>query len=82
MEFKAKIDHKKVKVGDADSAFKAVAEGYGQWMELLKDFNKLSRTEQQQFYEKFANDVQALLFILFEFMNPRTDDVTDRGNQI
>ncbi len=77
MKFEAKIDHKKIIDGDVDSKFEAVAEGYKQWMELLKDFNKLSPTEQHEFYEKFANDMQALLFILFEFMNPRTDEDRD-----
>lgn len=74
MKFEAKIDHKKIIDGDVDSKFEAVAEGYKQWMEALKDFNKLNRAEQQEFYDKFAVDVQALLFILFEFMNPRTDE--------
>ncbi len=82
MEFEAKIDHKKIKVGDEGSAFEAIAEGYKQWTELLKTFHKLSPTEQQDFIVKFGNDVNALLLILHEYANPRTDDVTDRGNQI
>lgn len=73
MKFEAKIDHKKVKVGDADSAFEAVAEGYNQWMVLLKDFNKYSKTEQNDFIKKFGDDMNALLLILHEYSNPRTD---------
>jgi len=74
MKFKAKIDHKKVKKGDPDSAFKAISEGFSQWMELLKDFNKLSPTEQNDFVKKFGDDMNALLLILWEFANPRTDE--------
>jgi len=73
MKFEAKIDHKKVKAGDPDSAFEAVAEGYNQWMALLKDFNKYSPTEQNDFIKKFGDDMNALLLILHEYANPRTD---------
>ena len=66
MKFEAKIDHKKVKKGDADSAFEAVANGYSQWMVMLKDFNKYSQTEQQDFIQKFGKDMNALLLILHE----------------
>jgi len=77
MEFEAKIDHKKIIDGDVDSKFEAVAEGYKQWMELLKGFNKFSPTEQNDFIKKFGDDMNALLLILHEFANPRTDEDRD-----
>ncbi len=73
MKFEAKIDHKKVKKGDPDSVFVAISEGFSQWMEQLKDFNKLNPEEQNDFIKKFGDDMNALLLILWEFANPRTD---------
>ncbi len=82
MIIRPKIDHKKIKLGDEGSAFKAVAEGYSEWMKGLKDFHNLSHADQTEFLEVFGKDMNALLLILYEYANPRTDDVTDRGNQI
>ncbi len=73
MKFEAKIDHKKVKKGDPDSVFIAISEGYSQWMEMLKDFDKFSPTEKNDFIKKFGDDMNALLLILHEYANPRTD---------
>jgi len=82
MIIRPKIDHKKVKPGDEGSAFEAIADGYVQWMKGLKKFHTLSHSEQQEFLNVFGKDMNALLLILFEYANPRTDDVDDRGNQI
>ena len=73
MKFEAKIDHKKIKRGDEDSLFEAIAEGYKQWMELLRTFHKLSPTEQHDFIVKFGIDMNALLLILGDYAHPRTD---------
>jgi len=51
-------------------------------MKGLRDFHNLSHGDQQEFLEIFGKDMNALLLILYEYSNPRTDDVTDRGNQI
>jgi len=82
MIIKPKIDHKKIKAGDDGSAFGAVADAYVQWMEGLRDFHSLPHAEQTEFLEVFGKDMNALLLILYEYANPRTDDVTDRGNQV
>lgn len=77
-----KIDYKKIKVNEAGTKFEAVADAYVQWMEGLKGFHNLSHADQTEFLEVFGKDINALLLILYEYTNPRTDDVTDRGNQV
>ena len=82
MIIKPKIDHKKIKVNEAGTKFEAVADAYAEWMKGLKDFHNLSHADQMEFLEVFGKDMNALLLILYEYANPRTDDVTDRGNQV
>jgi len=82
MIIKPKIDYKKIKVDEVGTKFEAIANAYVEWMEGLKGFHNLSHADQTKFLEVFGNDVNALLLILYEYTNPRTDDVTDRGNQI
>ena len=82
MIIRPKIDYKKIKEGEEGTKFEAIADAYVEWMEGLKGFNALSHGEQQEFLEVFGKDMNALLLILYEYSNPRTDDVSDRGNQI
>jgi len=82
MIIKPKIDYKKIKENDAGTKFEAIADAYVQWMKGLKDFHNLSHGDQQEFLKVFGTDMNALLLILYEYSNPRTDDVRDRGNQI
>ncbi len=79
---KPKIDYKKVKIGDEGTAFKAIAEAYKEYMEGLEKFHELSPNEQREFIAIFGKDINAVLLILQEYVYQRTDDVTDRGNQI
>ncbi len=82
MIIRPKIDYKKIKEGEEGTKFEAVADAYAEWMEGLKGFHALSHNDQQEFLEVFGKDMNALLLILYEYANPRTDDVDDRGNQI
>ena len=82
MIVKPKIDYKKVKENDAGTKFEAIADAYVQWMKELKGFHELSHNDQKEFLEVFGKDMNALLLILYEYSNPRTDDVRDRGNQV
>ena len=77
-----KIDYKKIKANEAGTKFEAVADAYVEWMEGLKGFHNLSHADQMEFLEVFGKDINALLLILYEYANPRTDDVSDRGNQV
>ena len=51
-------------------------------MKELKGFHELPHNDQQEFLKVFGKDMNALLLILYEYSNPRTDDVKDRGNQV
>lgn len=82
MIIRPKIDYKKVKAGDAGSKFKVIADAYTEWMKGIEKFNTFSHDKQLEFLEVFGKDINALLLILYEYANPRTDDVDDRGNQI
>ena len=82
MIIRPKIDYKKIKEDDAGTKFEAIADAYVEWMEGLKGFHSLPHNEQQEFLEVFGKDMNALLLILYEYSNPRTDDVNDRGNQV
>jgi len=82
MIIRPKIDYKKIKANEEGTKFEAIADAYIEWMKGLRDFHNLSHSDQQEFLEVFGKDMNALLLILYEYSNPRTDDVTDRGNQI
>lgn len=82
MIIKPKIDYKKIKADEVGTKFEAIADAYEEWMKGLRDFHNLSHSDQQEFIKVFGTDMNALLLILYEYSNPRTDDVTDRGNQI
>ena len=77
-----KIPPKKIKGKDAKEAFPYVAGIYKEYIETIQKFHELSVEEQKSFVTDFGKDVNALLLILWEYANPRTDDVEDRGNQI
>ncbi len=82
MIIRPKIDYKKIKANEAGTKFEAVADAYVEWMEGLRGFHEFSHAEQIEFLEVFGKDMNALLLILYEYANPRTDDVADRGNQV
>jgi len=81
-EFDPKIDPKKIKMGDEGSAFKEVANAYGEWMKGLENFHKLNPQKQNDYIVGFGKDLNTLLLILQDYTLQRTDDVDDRGNQI
>jgi hypothetical protein len=82
MIVRPKIDYKKIKANEEGTKFGAIADAYVEWMEGLRGFHKFSHAEQTEFLEVFGKDMNALLLILYEYANPRTDDVSDRGNQV
>jgi hypothetical protein len=77
-----KIPPKIIKEKDAKEAFSYVANVYQEYIETLQKFHELPIEDQKQFLLDFGKDMNALLLILWEYTNPRTDDVEDRGNQI
>ncbi len=82
MIVKPKIDYKKIKEGEEGTKFEAIADAYGEWIKGIRDFHNLSQSDQNEFLKVFGTDMNALLLILYEYSNPRTDDVKDRGNQV
>ncbi len=81
-EFHPKLDPKKVKQGDEDSAFEQIGKTYAQYTKVLEKFHELKPNQQRDFIAGFGKDLNTLLLILQEYTLQRTDDVTDRGNQI
>lgn len=82
MTFKPKINPKKIKMGNEGSAFKEVANAYGEWIKGLENFHNLKPQQQKDYIEGFGKDLNTLLLILQEYTLQRTDDVRDRGNQV
>lgn len=77
-----KIPPKKIKKEDAEEAFPHFAEVCQEYAETIQKFHELPLKDQNQFVIDFGKDINTLLLILWEYANPRTDDVEDRGNQI
>jgi len=82
MRFTSKIEKTKIKPDDAEGRFNAIADACNKWAEEIRNFHHLDPAEQGELLTAFGIDMNVLAIAMVEYKTQRTDDVTDRGNQI
>lgn len=82
MKFKSKLPKTKINPDDADARFNAIADACNEWAEEIRKFHNLKPAEQMELLTAFGVDMNVLAIAMIEYKTQRTDDVTDRGNQI
>ncbi len=60
----------------------ALLTGLRKYLDVLENFDKLDYQDRERFLDDMKRDFGILFLALKEYINPRTDDCTDRGNQI
>lgn len=82
MKFTSKIEKTKIKPEDAEGRFNAIADACNEWAKEIRNFHHLKSSEQGELLTAFGIDMNVLAIAMVEYKTQRTDDVTDRGNQI
>lgn len=82
MKFTSKLEKTKIKHDDAEARFNAIADACNEWAKEIRNFHLLKPAEQGELLTAFGIDMNVLAIAMVEYKTQRTDDVTDRGNQI